>query len=57
MENAIIALIAVAGVAFSVATALLVEELVMGRMFRLMFARAQAQITEQRRKEEEYVAH
>ncbi len=57
MERAMMALIAVAGVTFSVAIALLVEELVMGGMFRLMFARAQAQIAEQRGKGEEYVAH
>ena len=57
MEQAMMALIAVAGVTFSVAIALLVEELVMGGMFRLMFVRAQAQIPEQRQEEEEYVAH
>lgn len=57
MERAMMALIAVAGVTFSVAIALLVEELVMGGMFRLMFAQGQAQIAEERRKEEEYVAH
>ena len=57
MEHAMMALIAVAGVTFSVAIALLVEELVMGGMFRLMFARTQAQIAEQRGKGEEYVAH
>jgi len=57
MEQAMMALIAVAGVTFSVAIALLVEELVMGGMFRLMFVRAQAQIAEQRREEEQYVAH
>jgi hypothetical protein len=56
MENAVMALVAVAGVVFSVAIALLTEELVVGGMFRLMFARAQAQRSEQRRKENEYVA-
>lgn len=56
MENAMMALIAVAGVTFSVAVALLVEEMLVGGMFRLMFARAHAQRPEQRRKEEEYVA-
>ena len=56
MEQAMMALIAVAGVTFSVAIALLVEELVMGGMFRLMFVRAHAHRSEQRRKEEEYVA-
>ena len=54
MENAMMALFAVAGVTFSVAIAFLVEELVVGGMFHLMFARAQ--IAEQRRKEEKYVA-
>ena len=57
MEQAMMALIAAAGVTVSVAIALLVEELVMGGMFRLMFVRAQAQIAEQRREEEQYVAH
>jgi hypothetical protein len=56
MENAMMALFAVAGVTFSVAIAFLVEELVVGGMFHLMFARAHAQIAEQRRKEEDYVA-
>jgi hypothetical protein len=56
MENAMMAVFAVAGVGFSVAIALLVEEVVMGGMFRLMFARAQAQRSEQRRRKEEYVA-
>ncbi len=56
MENAMIAVFAVAGVGFSVAIALLVEEVVVGGMFRLMFAHAQAQRSEQRRREEEYVA-
>ena len=56
MENAMMALFAVAGVAFSLAVALLVEEMLVGGMFRLIFARAHAQRSEQRRKEEEYVA-
>jgi hypothetical protein len=56
MENTMMAVFAVAGVGFSVAIALLVEEVVVGGMFRLMFARAQAQRSEQRRKEKEYVA-
>ncbi|HEV2115250.1 MAG TPA: hypothetical protein VGR48_04435 [Terriglobales bacterium] len=56
MENAMMAAFAVAGVTFSVAIALLVEEVVVGGMFRLMFARAQAQRSEQRRKEAGYVA-
>jgi len=56
MENAMMALFAVVGVGFSVAIALLVEEVVVGGMFRLMFARAHAQRSEQRRREEEYVA-
>ena len=50
------ALFAVAGVGFSVVIALLVEEVVVGGMFRLMFARAHAQRSEQRRREEGYVA-
>lgn len=50
------AVFAVAGVGFSVAIALLVEEVVVGGMCRLLFARAQAQRSEQRRREEEYVA-
>jgi len=50
------AVFAAAGVGFSVVIALLVEELVVGGMFRLMFARAHAQRSEQRRREEEYVA-
>ena len=54
MENAMMGVFAVAGVTFSVAIAFLVEELVVGGMFHLMFARAQAQIAEQRRKEEDY---
>ncbi len=54
MANAMMALFAVAGVSFSVAIAFLVEELVVGGMFRLMFARAQAQFAEQNRKEENY---
>jgi hypothetical protein len=56
MESAMMAVFAVAGVGFSVAIALLVEEMVVGGMFRLMFARAHAQRSEQRRREEEYVA-
>ncbi len=56
MENAMMALFAVAGVGFSIAIALLVEEVVVGGVFRLMFARAHAQRSEQRRREEEYVA-
>ena len=56
MESAMVALFAVAGVTFSVAVALLVEEMLVGGMFRLMFARAHAQRSEQRRKEKEYVA-
>jgi hypothetical protein len=56
MENTMMAVFAVAGVGFSVAIALLVEEVVVGGMCRLMFARAQAQRSEQRRREEEYVA-
>ncbi len=56
MENAMMALFAVAGVAFSLAVALLVEEMLVGGMFRLMFARAHAQRSEQRRKEKDYVA-
>ena len=56
MENAMMALFAVVGVGFSVAIALLVEEVVVGGMVRLMFARAHAQRSEQRRREEEYVA-
>ena len=56
MENAMMAVFAVAGVGFSVAIALLVEEVVVGGMVRLMFARAHAQRSEQRRREEEYVA-
>jgi hypothetical protein len=56
MENAMMAVFAVVGVGFSVAIALLVEEVVVGGMFRLMFARAHAQRSEQRRREEEYVA-
>jgi hypothetical protein len=56
MENAMMAVFAVAGVGFSVAIAMLVEEVVVGGMFRLMFARAHAQRSEQRRREEEYVA-
>jgi hypothetical protein len=56
MENVMMAVFAVAGVGFSVAIALLVEEVVVGGMFRLMFARAHAQRSEQRRREEEYVA-
>lgn len=50
------AVFAVAGVGFSLAIALLVEEVVVGGIFRLMFARAHAQRSEQRRREEEYVA-
>jgi hypothetical protein len=56
MENVMMAVFGVAGVGFSVAIALLVEEVVVGGMFRLMFARAHAQRSEQRRREEEYVA-
>jgi hypothetical protein len=56
MENAMMALFAVVGVGFSVAIALLVEEVVMGGMFRLMFARAHAQRSEQKRRERAYVA-
>jgi hypothetical protein len=56
MENAMMAVFAVAGVGFSVTIALLVEEVVVGGVFRLMFARAHAQRSEQRRREEEYVA-
>ncbi|HEY6939459.1 MAG TPA: hypothetical protein VI424_20015 [Terriglobales bacterium] len=56
MENAMMAVFAVAGVGFSVAIALLVEEVVVGGMFRLMFARAYAQRSKQRRREEGYVA-
>jgi len=56
MENAMMAVFAVVGVGFSVAIALLVEEVVVGGMVRLMFARAHAQRSEQRRREEEYVA-
>jgi len=56
MENVMMAVFAVAGVGFSVAIALLVEEVVVGGMFRLMFARVHAQRSEQRRREEEYVA-
>lgn len=56
MENAMTALTAVAGVSFSVAIALVVEEVVMGGMFRLMFARSRAQMTKPGRKENEYVA-
>ena len=56
MENAITALFAVAAVTFSVAIALLVEELVVGGMFQLLFARAHAHRAEQRRREENYVA-
>ncbi|HKT69838.1 MAG TPA: hypothetical protein VJP83_10390 [Terriglobales bacterium] len=56
MESAMMAVFAVAGVGFSVAIALLVEEMVVGGMFRLMFARAHAQRSEQRRRGEEYVA-
>ena len=56
MENAMMAAFAVAGVTFSVAIALLVEEVVVGGMFRLMFARAQAHRSEHRRKEAGYVA-
>ena len=37
METAMTALFAMAGLAFSVAIALLVEELVFGAMFRLVF--------------------
>lgn len=56
MENTMMAVFAVAGVTFSIAIAFLVEELVVGGMFRLMFARAHAQAAEQRRKEGSYVA-
>ncbi|HJS97551.1 MAG TPA: hypothetical protein VJ756_00570 [Terriglobales bacterium] len=56
MENAMMVVFAVAGVGFSVVIALLVEEVVVGGMFRLMFARAHAQRSEQRRREKEYVA-
>lgn len=56
MDDAMVALTAVAGVSFSVAIALLVEEVVMGGMFRLMFARAQAQSRKPGQKENEYVA-
>ena len=56
MENAMAAVFAVAGLTFSVAIALLVEELVVGGMFRLLFARAHAHNTELRRKEGNYVA-
>lgn len=57
MENAMMGLFAVAAVTFSVAIAFLVEELVVGGMFHLMFARAQAQTAEQRQKGENYVAN
>ena len=56
MENTMMAVFAVVGVTFSIAIAFLVEELVVGGMFRLMFARAHAQAAEQRRKEKSYVA-
>jgi len=56
MENVMMAVFAVGGVGFSIAIALLVEEVVVGGMFRLMFARGHAQRSEQRRREEEYVA-
>lgn len=56
MQSAITAVFAVAGLTFSVAIALLVEELVVGGMFRLLFARAHAHNTELRRKERNYAA-
>ena len=56
MTQAWMALLVVAALSFSLAIALLVEELVVGRMFHLLFARAQAQVSEQRRKENHYVA-
>jgi hypothetical protein len=48
MQNAMTALCAVAGLTCSIAIALLVEELVVGGMFRLLFARAHAHNTEPR---------
>ena len=56
MENVMAGLFAVAGLAFSLAIALLVEELVVGGMFRLLFVRAHAHNTEPRRKEAHYAA-
>lgn len=56
MENAMTALFAVAGLTFSLAISLLVEELFVGGMFRLLFARAHAHNTELRRKEGNHVA-
>jgi hypothetical protein len=44
MENAMMVVFAVAGVGFSVVIALLVEEVVVGGMFRLMFARPRAEV-------------
>ncbi|HLK34635.1 MAG TPA: hypothetical protein VKT29_16185 [Terriglobales bacterium] len=45
MESAMTALVAVAGLTFSVAIGLLVEELVFGTMFRLVFAQARKPAT------------
>lgn len=56
MEFATTALFAMAGLTFSIAIALLVEELVVGRMFRLLFARVPAPITKVDRKGDNYVA-
>ena len=46
MEYVLTAVSAAAGLTFSVAIALLVEELVVGRMFRLLFARTPESITD-----------
>ena len=51
METAISGMIAVSGLAFSIAITLMLEELLMGRMLHLLFSRTNTQIAEQRRKE------
>lgn len=57
METTLTALCALAGLTFSVSIALLVEELVLGRMFHLLFARTRnARTAAQTRKEDKYVA-
>lgn len=56
MEYAMTAFLAAAGLTFSVAIGLLVEELVVGGMFRLLFARPHAPIPKAGRKGGSYVA-
>jgi len=53
MESTMTALYALAGLTFSVSIALVIEELLLGKMFQLLFSRNR---NTQTQKEEKYVA-